>query len=553
MDVAAAPPAPPAPRGPLLRKVTPLWHLLVALAIAMFGFGVYAYLYQYEHGDIATGLRNPGNGGAAWGFYIVFYVYFVGISFAGITVASMARLFHIDTLKPVSRMAELLTIVALIVGALMVLADLGRPGHGLRNLPEMARPSSPFYGTFTLVVSGYLFSSLVFFIVAGRADAAGMVREGPRLLRPIYRLWASGFRDEDLVHARHWKSSFWLALTILPLLVIAHSTLGFIFGIQAGRPGWFGALQAPGFVVLAGVSGTGMLIVFAVVGRRMFRVRDRVPDAAIAWLGNFLWILALVYLYFMVTEELTASYAAPRADREMAHDVVTGAYAISFWLVVSCLFLAFLIPFVLYLRRRTSIGWLVTAGVLSNVAAILKRLIIVVPSQTHGGLIQLQKGVYDPTWVEYGVVLGGGGMLLLAILLFGRYFPLVPTPVDPRRREAPLPRDLRRTIITWLWGLTSVGLIVVGLLDSFRLFSHGELDPRIPFSPAIFATGVIMLFSSAIVYEVLPERRRGPTARVIPGARASPRSGLPRGERVHRVDVESHLRSSRDLRPRSQS
>ena len=541
------------PRGPLLRRVTPLWYLLAAIAALMLGFGVYAYAYQYQHGDIVTGLRNPGNGGAAWGFYIVFYVYFCGVSFAGIVVASMARLFHIDILKPVSRMAELLTIVALIVGALMVVADLGRPVHGLKNLPEMARPSSPFFGTFTLVVSAYLCSSLVFFIVAGRGDAARMARQGPRPLRWLYRLWASGWKDEDLVHARHWRSSFWLALTILPLLVIAHSTLGFIFGIQAGRPGWFGALQAPGFVVLAGVSGTGMLIVFAVVGRRMFRVKDQVPDAAITWLGNFLWVLALVYLYFMVTEELTASYAAPRADREMAHDVVTGAYAVSFWLVVSCLFLSFLIPFVMYLTRKWSITWLVVAGILSNVAAILKRLIIVVPSQTHGGLIQLQKGVYDPSWVEYGVVIGGGGLLMLVVLVFGRYFPLVPTPVAPERREVHIPRDLPRSIATIAWALVSVGLIILGLLDSFRLFSHGEVDPRIPFSPAIFATGVIMLFSTAIVYEAFPERRRGPTARAISGARASPRAVRRRGLHVRRVDVRTHLRSIRDLRTRRQS
>src|SRR5690349_5610989 len=105
--------------------------LLVGLSAAALGFGLYAYSVQLEHGDIVTGLRNPGAGGAAWGFYIVFYVYFVGVSFAGITVASMARLFHIEALEPVTRLAELLTITALMVGALMVLADLGRPLDGL--------------------------------------------------------------------------------------------------------------------------------------------------------------------------------------------------------------------------------------------------------------------------------------------------------------------------------------------------------------------------------------------------------------------------------------
>ena len=47
-------------------------------------------------------------------------------------------------------------------------------------------------------------------------------------------------------------------------------------------------------------------------------------------------------------------------------------------------------------------------------------------------------------------------------------------------------------------------MVVVGLADSFRLFSYGELDPRIPFSPVIFAGGVMLLFCSAIVYETFP-------------------------------------------------
>jgi molybdopterin-containing oxidoreductase family membrane subunit len=524
--------------APLIRRVSPVWYLLVLLAACAVGIGLYCYSVQLARGDIVTGLRNPGHGGAAWGFYIVFYVYFVGVSFAGITVASLARLFHIDQLKPVTRLAELLTIVALMVGAMMVLADLGRPLDGLLKLPALARPSSPFYGTFTLVVSGYLFSSLIFFFLAGRADAAAMARRGPRLLRPLYRLWASGFRDHDVAHARHWRTSFWLALTIMPLLVVAHSTLGFIFGIQAGRPGWFSALQAPAFVVLAGVSGTGLLIVLAAVARKVFRLDDRLPDGAIRWLGNFLWVLALVYLYFIVVEELTSTYAAPRADRRIAHEVVGGSFSTSFWVTVSCLALAWLIPFVLYLRRATSIGWLVVAALCANAAAVIKRLLIVVPSQTHGGLLQLREGIYTPTFVELGVVLGAAGLLALAILLFGRVFPLVPTAVDPHRRHAPIPADPLRAAASLTCALLAIGLIALGLSDSFRLWSADELDPRLPFSPAIFATGVILLFSSAIVYETFPARRTAAPPRATGRRRAIPR----------RVDVRANLRASRTPR-----
>jgi len=500
---------------PLVVRPRPAWYLLVLLSLAAVAFGLYAYSVQLRRGDIATGLRTPGSGGAAWAFYIVFYVYFVGVSFAGITVASMARLFHIDTLKPVTRLAELLTVVALIVGAMMVLADLGRPLHGLRKLPMLARPSSPFYGTFTLVVSGYLFSSLIFFFLAGRSDAATMARTGWRPLRPLYKLWASGHRGRDVEHARHYRTSFWLALTIIPLLVVAHSTLGFIFGIQAGRPGWFSALQGPAFVVLAGVSGTAALILLAILCRWLFHLEERIPVAAIRWLGNFMWMLTLVYLYFIIVEELTSTYAAPGADRTMAHEIVEGRFAPSFWVAIGCMLLSFGIPFVLYLTNRTSLWLLAVAAIAANIAAVIKRLLLVVPSQTHGGLMKMQAGMYTPTWVEVGVVIGAAGLLALAILVFGRIFPLVPTRIEPARVKVHIPFEPLRTGATVMCALGSLLLIAIGLSDSFRMWSGGEYDPRLPYAPVIFATGVILLFSSAIVYETFPLHRRQPVMRSL--------------------------------------
>jgi Ni/Fe-hydrogenase subunit HybB-like protein len=506
------------------RRVLPAatvgWYALVALAVGSIVLGVYAYSVQYRDGYIVTNLRNPGRGGAAWGLYIAMDVYFVGVSFAGITVASIARLFKLDVLEPVTRVAELLTIAALLAGACVVVADLGRPGHGLLELPALARPSSPFFGTFTLVVAGYLFSSLVAFFLTGRRDAATMVRIGPRGLRWFYRCWASGYRFTADEHARHGRTTFWLAITILPLLVCAHSTLGLIFGIQAGRPGWYSALQAPGFLVLAGASGTGMLILAVVILRRMLRLRAQIPDSAIHWLGGFLWVLALVYLYFTVVEELTATYAGPTMDRHVAHSIVTGGYSTSFWVYVGTMFVGFAIPFLQYLRGKPSVTGIAIAAALVNVGALVKRLLIVVPSQTHGSYLALEEGTYSPSWIEWSIMAGAASLVLLIILVFARVFPLTPGHQAELTRDTALPPDRWRKLSSLAWAAIAVVLVVVGLTDSFRLWSRGELDPRLPYAPLIFAAGVMMLFSTAIVYELLPGRRpRPPRARIVDRAR----------------------------------
>ncbi|MCX5742848.1 MAG: polysulfide reductase NrfD [Proteobacteria bacterium] len=510
------------------------WYLLVALAIALLALGIRAYAIQHHEGDIVTNMRDPGRGGAAWGLYISLYVYLVGVSFAGITVASIARLFKLHVLEPVTRLAELLTIASLIAGAIAVLADLGRIDRGLQSLPDLARPSSPFFGTFTLVVSGYLFSSVVAFFITGRRDAARMVHDGPRALRWFYRLWASGYRFTAVEHARHGRTTFWLAITILPLLVTAHSTLGFIFGIQAGRPGWYSALMAPAFIVLAGASGIGMLIIAAVVLRRMLGLR--IPDASIHWLGGFLWVLCLVYLYFTVVEELTATYAGPHLDRHVAHAIVSGPFSRSFMVAIGCLFVGFLIPFLQYLRRKPSVTGIAIAAGLVNVGALVKRLLIVVPSQTHGSYLALEEGSYTPSPIEWMVLAGTASIVLLIILGFARIFPLTHGEEPELTRDTPLPPDPVRKFVCLGWVAIALALVVLGLTDSFRMWSGTELDPRLPFAPVIFASGVMMLFSTAVVYEVLPARRVvARSARIVDRARtrvAPPALALPRAIRA---------------------
>ena len=227
-------------------KIGPAWIFTMMALFVVFALGVYAYSRQVAVGETVTGMRTIGVGGAVWGLYIVFVVFFIGVSFAGISISALIRLFGISYLKPLARMAELLTIIALSLGACCILADLGRPLQGLMNLPRYARVMSPFFGTFTLVISGYLFASVVYFYLSGRADAATLAaRTNPPLLRLFYKLWAFGFKGTPDDYNRHSNSSFWLSIFILPLLITAHSTLGFIFGIQSSRPGWYSALQAP--------------------------------------------------------------------------------------------------------------------------------------------------------------------------------------------------------------------------------------------------------------------------------------------------------------------
>lgn len=399
--------------------------LLILVAI-----GAGAYVYQFIEGEGVTGLGGLGTGaGATWGLYIIFVVYFVGVSFAGITIAAVIRLFGLKQLRPIARMAELLTIVALVLGALSVLADLGQPGRGLINLFRYARPQSPFFGTFSLVLSGYLFASLVYFYLDGRRDAAELAKQ-PSRLQWLYRLWAAGYRGTAAEHERHERASFWLALAIIPLLIIAHSTLGFVFGIQGGVAGWFSALQAPAFVALAAVSGIGHIIVMAAIYRRVLGLERDLPVQTFTWLSNVLWIAIGVTIYFIVAEMLTGGYAAPHHEAEITRHLLVGDFAWLFWLTVALFVGSFALLFGQFVTGRYHMALLILPAILVNIAAITKRYLVVVPGQTHGQLLPYEIGSYTPNFVEISIVVGLMALGALIIMTFFKVFPILPVTPD---------------------------------------------------------------------------------------------------------------------------
>lgn len=407
-------------------QMTRAWRAFVIGALVVLGFGIYSYWQEATQGMVVTGMRDVGTmGGATWGLYITMVVYFIGVSFAGITVAALIRIFDLDHLKPIARTAELLTVVSLILGGLAIIVDLGNPLRGVVNLFKYARPQSPFFGTFTLVVAGYLFSSLVYLYLGGRRDAAILARK-PSRLQWFYRIWAAGYTDTPEERARRHTTSLMLAIAIVPLLVVAHSTLGFVFGLQVGRPGWYGTLQAPAFVALAGVSGIGHLLILAAIVRRVAKSPQRIGEVIFAWLGKFLLGMLLVYLYFMSVELLTLLYATPETEKRLSDALLTGEYAWIYWGSVGALVISAIVLFWQTATRRWNVTWLVMVGILVNLAAIGKRYLIVVPSQTHGTLLPYEIGSYSPSPVEYGVIAGLFALGALLVGLFFKAFPALP-------------------------------------------------------------------------------------------------------------------------------
>ena len=407
-------------------RLTAAWKVFIVVAVTVLGFGLFAYAREVSDGMIVTNMRNTGTmGGATWGLYIVIVEYFIGVSFAGIVVAAITRVFRIGELKPISRIAELLTVGSLMVGLLAVLIDLGHPIRGVINMLLYARPQSAFFGTFTLVAGGVLLSSLAYLYLGGRRDAAIMAQK-PSRLQWFHRLWAAGYTDTEGEKARHRQVMFWLSVGIVPLIVIALSTEGLVFGIQVGRPGWFGSLQGPDFLVLAAASGLANLLVLAAITRKVLGDSERIGTAPFKWLGRFLLGASAVALYFMIVELFTLLYATPENERLLADALLRGSYAWIFWLSLALMVTGLAILVVQAATRKWQIAPLVVASVFISTAALAERYLTVIPSQTHGMLLPYEPGSYFPNWVEFAVVAGLYALGALLIGLFMKAFPILP-------------------------------------------------------------------------------------------------------------------------------
>ncbi|MCL1586822.1 MAG: polysulfide reductase NrfD [Actinomycetia bacterium] len=420
------------PQG--IGRFTRGWILFFSVTTIILIIGILAFIYESQMGMTVTGMRDIGTqGGATWGLYVVMVEYFIGVSLAGLVLVAFANVFDVMSLRPISRLATLLTAVSLTVGLLAVVIDLGSPIRGIINMFLYVRPQSAFFGTFTLVAAGVLLTSLVFLFLNGRRDAMLLVEMDPSR-QWFYRFWASGYRDTDAEWERHRRVIFWLSILVGPLVVIALSTEGLVFGIQVGRPGWFGALQGPDFIVLAAASGLANLIVLSAIVRKVLDTgTSLIGPIVFKWLGGLLLAASAAVLYFQIVELFTLLYATPGAERQLADALIRGPYAWIFWLGLVLLVFGLVVLVVQAARGTWGVTPLVIAAVAISTSAVAERYLTVIPSQTHGMMLPYEPGYYFPTWVEFAVVAGLFAFGALVIGIFMKVFPIIPLKRRPKQ------------------------------------------------------------------------------------------------------------------------
>ncbi len=419
-----------------LRKTTWRFYAIVAPLAAVVALGAYAYYAQFTTGLGVTGMNNY----VSWGLYISDFVFFIGVSHAGTLISAILRVSGAEWRKPITRMAESITVIAISVGALLPIIDLGGPTR-IMNIFEYGRIQSPILWDF-LSIFTYLTGSLLYLYLPLIPDLAAIKEQqvGGRIRRRLYGFLAMKWRSSPSQKRRLKRGIAIMAVLIIPIAVSVHTVVSWIFGMTL-RVGWHSTILGVYFVGGAILSGIATLIVAMAVFRRAYHLERWIEPSHFRKLGLLMLVMELVLLYFTLSEYLTAAYGSESADSAWLSSLAFGPYAFLFWGMVAGGFLAPV--FILAVTRVRNVAWLVLAAVLVDVGMWFERFLIVVPAMATPQM-PVAWGTYTPTWVEWSITAGAFAGFALLYAVFSKLFPLVS--IWEVSEEAPAPEAVPQPV-----------------------------------------------------------------------------------------------------------
>ena len=432
-------------RMPLEKPGRSWWILFFAMLICV-GIGVIALILQIVHGHVVTGMRDH----VVWGLFIVNFIFFLGMGYAG---AIMAAIFHLTKLKwtkPIHRIAELFALIGSCVGPIFIFLCIGRLDKVL-NLFVYARLPSPITWDVIAILTALIFD-FTYLYIAHIRDFAKLrdttVLDLPNWKRNLYRRLSLGYRGTPEQRKYLNQAQNILAVTIIPTAILAYSLLGWLFGMSV-RPGWHSTIFAPEFVIVALYSGIAILILLMWIYRKIYKLTDWITDQHFQYLGFALLLFSFAFAYVTFSEYITEWYNISKTSGVWISKFLDPS-EFGFYSLFTIL-LAIVLPIVILIipRLRTP-NKITLLAVCVMIGLWLKRYLIIVPTlETPYFPIQDMRPEYvhySATWIEWALTIGGVALGVLMLMVFNFFAPVVPVADIERADEIEVPKPFYQTI-----------------------------------------------------------------------------------------------------------
>src|SRR6185503_12255301 len=298
----------PKPRGEMNAMVmesmmTTSWKFWVVFGILAFLVAtcfVYAWGYMIANGLGVAGVMRP----SYWGVFLVNTVFWIGISHAGTFISAILRVMKVESRRPFTRAAELMTTFGLVQAGLSIFMHLGRVWlvYWMFPIPNERTIWPDFHSPLMwdlMAITTYLLCSTMYLFLPLIPDLA-MARDRTQggWLKQFYKILALGFRGTE----GEWKNLTTamniFAFAIIPVMFSVHTIVSWDFAM-ASRPGWSSTVFGPYFVIGALHSGmAAVAVVLFLLRSSMKHYKYFIRAEHFNTMGMLMLLVSMAWAYF---------------------------------------------------------------------------------------------------------------------------------------------------------------------------------------------------------------------------------------------------------------
>jgi Ni/Fe-hydrogenase subunit HybB-like protein len=329
---------------------------------------------------------------------------------------------------PLTRIAEIIAVSAIVFASLIIVVDMGRPERFM-NLLLHGRLQSPIIWD-VIVICTYFFISLLLLYFPLLPDLKILISFKEKTTKALYKLYRfqgsfwKGTKEQFRISERSINI---LCIAIIPVAFCIHTVTSWLFATTY-RPGWDSTNFGAYFISGAFLVGAGAVVVAMYVFRRVYRLEKYITELHFEKMGRIVVMLALIYLYFNINEYLVPAFKMKKPEEAHLTELFTGEYAPLFWFAIM---IGMIIPSIIlvFKKGRKPLPMFI-AGLMVVVGAWFKRYLIVTPTLLHPFLpmnnVPASYHHYFPSWEEWAIAMGSLAGALLIITFFARIYPIIP-------------------------------------------------------------------------------------------------------------------------------
>lgn len=337
------------------------WVCLLFVVIAI---GVLAYLRQYEQGLGLTGMSRD----VSWGLYIAQFTFLVGVAASAVMLVTPYYLHDFKRFGKMVILGEFLAIAAVIMCILFIFVDVGQPMRILNVLLYPQLHSVMFYDM--CVLCGYLAINLIVGWTTLGAEKKGT--PPPKWVKPIIYL-------------------------SIPWAFSIHTVTAFLYAGLPGRHFWTTAIMAARFLASAFAAGPSLLILLALLVRKLSKFDPDPGVGAIQSLVKIIRYAMIANVFFYLCEVFTAFYSNSPGEMHPFKYVFVGIDGHTS-----------LVPFM----------WIAT------ILAFVGIALLIFPTRTNKVLLPVALlSIFFANWIDKGIVLILAGFVPNSFERVTEYFP----------------------------------------------------------------------------------------------------------------------------------